>query len=589
MTGPRSGSEEVGRLETALLVVGSASLVAFASGYASVALLAVRQLLLHRFIWTGREFWWAAPVAEQGFVLALTVPFVLAALLRPSRWLVPLAGGVAGAVVSYAFVRLATDQRLHPVAMAVLAIGVGLQVGRTAAAHPARWRAAVRGAVPALAAFTLMLAAGMTAWASWTEQRRIAALPPAPAGAPNVLLLVLDTVRGESMSLYGYSRPTTPRIASFAARGVTFDHAFSTAPWTLASHASMFTGLQPWAIAGGFLSPLERGVPTVAESFARAGYLTAGFTANHVYTTYETGLSRGFQHFRGYRVSPKQIGLSSELGQMIADRSSTLLIRANHRTYSPTTNAQVLDWIGPGRDRPFFAFVNYMDAHLPYRIPPGWAARFGGGKTMVDRYDAALAHLDFQVGALLDSLERRGVLDNTIVVIASDHGEHLGDHGIDDHANSLYTQLLHVPLVIVAPGRAPAAVRIDTPVSLIDMAATLTGLAQVPDGAIPGESLARFWRGGAPDSSTLFAQVDRHPSGKGWFRNARGSLWAAISGRYHLIVNPDSTPELFDFTADPGETTDLAGDARYGNVVNALLAALEAPRAEDRVAERRTR
>lgn len=214
------------------------------------------------------------------------------------------------------------------------------------------------------------------------------------------------------------------------------------------------------------------------------------------------------------------------------------------------------------KDRPFFMFVNYMDAHLPYGTPAHWVAKFKGDSGVVDRYDAALARLDHAVGELVDSLTVRGAMDNTILIITADHGEHLGDHGMDDHANSLYSQLLHVPLVVVQPSGAAAGTRVDAAVSLIDLAPTILDLAGLPgDSTMPGSSLAGLWQGGQVSDSVLFAQVDQHPLKRSWFRNRDGPIWAAIDPEYHFIVNTDSSLELFRYREDRAEETNVASTA----------------------------
>jgi len=126
-------------------------------------------------------------------------------------------------------------------------------------------------------------------------------------GMPNVLLIVLDTVRAKSLGLYGYGRPTTPRLERLARYGTVFKSAFSTAPWTLASHATMFTGRYPHELSTGFLSPLDTTYLTLAELFTSEGYQTAGFAANTFYASQEFGLSRGFTHYEDYRVSGRQV------------------------------------------------------------------------------------------------------------------------------------------------------------------------------------------------------------------------------------------------------------------------------------------
>lgn len=577
MAHPESRDESTSRLSHAILILASAGFVALATGVAEAAYLGVRQSFLGHFIWSNRHFGWMTPLSWLGFFGAMALPFALVGARWP-RWpVLPVMVGGLTFLGASGFIRLASAHRLHPVAVAVLAVGVALQVGIRVHRRARDWRRIVRVGVPGLAG-VVMLWGGATSFVwQWRERQATAALGVPPSGAPNILLLVLDTVRGHNMSLYGYPRQTTPVIDRLAARGTTFDWAFSTAPWTLPSHAAMFTGRWPWELSVGFLAPLDGAFPTVAERLSARGYLTAGFAANHIYATYETGLTRGFVHYEDYPLTPKQIGLSSELGQMLSDKKSSLAIRHVDRSYAETINRRFLDWLPTAAGRPYFAFLNFMDAHLPYETPADWERRFASAADRrVNRYDAALGYLDSQLGVLFDSLAARHALDNTIVIITSDHGEHLGDHGIDDHANSLYTQLLRVPLVVVWPEQIPSGRRIEAAVSLIDLAPTIMDLAGASaDSGFVGSSLRRFWEADSvPGDSVLFAAVDQHPMRKSWYRNRDGPLWAAITGEHHLILNPDSTRELFRYRVDPDESANLAADPTEASLVQRLLAAL---------------
>ncbi len=160
----------------------------------------------------------------------------------------------------------------------------------------------VRRTVPLLAGALLTIMLVTIGGRAWSEHRAAAALPPAPAGARNVLLIVWDTVRAGNLSLYGYERPTTPNLERLAGRGVRFDLAFSTSSWTLPAHASLFTGRWPHELGVDWKSPLRDDVPTLAEYLAAHGYDTAGFAANLDYCTRETGLARGFAHYEDFPI-----------------------------------------------------------------------------------------------------------------------------------------------------------------------------------------------------------------------------------------------------------------------------------------------
>ncbi|MGH7656665.1 MAG: sulfatase, partial [Gemmatimonadales bacterium] len=357
-------------------------------------------------------------------------------------------------------------------------------------------------------------------------------LGPAPAGAPNVLLLVLDTVRSASLGLYGYERATTPGLERWARTGTVFERATATSSWTLPSHAGLFTGRYVHELAAGFRTPMGSRWPTVAGEFRRNGYNTAGFSANRKYVTWEFGLNRGFDRFEDYAVTPGQVMVSSALSRMLVWQPWFQNLIGFHDLYgrkgADDIRVEFLQWISGRRDqgRPFFAFLNYYDAHNPYLPPSPWNGRFTSDTVDYvpptlgpwlspeqiareqDAYEGAIAWLDHEISTLLEQLEARGLLDNTILVITSDHGEQFGEHGLVDHGNSLYQPLLDVPLILRFPGAVPAGARFDTPVTLRDIPVTMLDLAGLDDSSIPGESLVRFWEtrsaaGDEPESPIL--------------------------------------------------------------------------------------
>ena len=302
-----------------------------------------------------------------------------------------------------------------------------------------------------------------------------------------------------------------------------FDLAFSTSSWTLPAHASLFTGRWPHELGIDWKLPLRGDVPTLAEYLASHGYDTAGFAANLDYCTREAGLARGFAHFEDfplelYDTFARYIALGNRLEE-ISDWACVL-----GRLLEKCTGRSFHEWIPRSREhakngadvdrgflawlsrrhertRPFFAFLNFNDAHTPYEVPdrsvPGFGLRPASAldrlsllgwpaadkskhsarnvRMAIDVYDDCISYLDRRLGILLDELTRRGVLDDTLVIVAADHGEHLGDHFLFFHGCSLYRQLVQVPLVIVDPKGAAGRV-VGEPVSLRDLPATIVDL-----------------------------------------------------------------------------------------------------------------
>ncbi len=460
---------------------------------------------------------------------------------------VPLAVSV-GLLSLVGFLELSCRLRLQIWASLIFSVGLAIQSVRFVRSRGNGFLRLVRWTAGLLVAILFATAFWTIGGRIWSEHRQKSALPTAPARAQNVLLIVWDTVRAANTSLYGYSRATTPNLERLASRGVRFDLAFSASSWTLASHASMFTGRWPHELRVDWKAPMRDGVPTLAEYLAAHGYDTAGFVANLDYCAAETGLARGFAHYEDYPLSlfdtftghvalgrridvPAWASAIESFLEKHTGRWYDVLPRSKeHEKRADAINGAFLRWLGrrPANGRPFFAFLNYNDAHTPYEVPdpsiPGFGLRpssashrrilraFTGVDKMTlsaadvhmanDVYDDCLFYMDLQLGLLIDELGRRGVLKDTLLIIASDHGEHLGDHGLFFHGGSLYRQLVQVPLLMVGHKRIPAGRTVAQPVSLCDIPATVidllgVGLGSPVHGSIGRKLLATARPGGS--------------------------------------------------------------------------------------------
>jgi arylsulfatase A-like enzyme len=338
-----------------------------------------------------------------------------------------------------------------------------------------------------LCALAAAAAIGAVAFASGRRCR--------PAARPNVVLFVWDTCRGDRVSVNGYARPTTPRLAAFAATGTTFRACFSPAPWTPPAHASLFTGLLPrtHGLREGMGDRVRPGIPLLARTLRDAGYETVCVAANPAISVV-TGLDEGFEHhFPCFR---------TDEGRETADAARD----------------RVRDWAARRRasgeaKRPVFLFVNLMDTHLPYVFDAaavaavrGAGAADGAGRAaaaigdmetkahVIGRreippqairdldaaYDGAVHRTDRVTGEILDDLRAEGLLDRAFVAICADHGENLGEHREMNHVLSVYEPVLHVPLVVSWPGRLDGGRVVDTPVALQDVYPTILEAAHVP-------------------------------------------------------------------------------------------------------------
>lgn len=560
-----------------------------AAGIGEVVLFGAQKFILHRFIFIGRDVVWMAPLAELIIFAGLGLLFLALRRLTPKlTWVFAL--GFFGSLAMLALLMMITP--LHKGAAMLLALGVGVQAARLGRRYPHWVRGLVRVGLPAAIIVAGLGGGGFRAWRWWHERREIARLGPAPQ-SPNVLLIILDTVRAWNLSGYGYTRPTTPELDKFMATGTRFDWAFSQAPWTLPSHASIFTGRFPHELQANWLSPLTRQHLTIADALGEKGFLTSAFVANELYCDYEKGLHQGFQHYEDYPVNLSELFRNSVLIRELSGkrwaREPFNSFQVMGRKSAEDVNHDFLAWLDHAGKRPFFTFLNYFDAHAPY-LPsdstarrfatPGIHPEYGGwiryrgrpkGDSLprdyvldnLDRYDAMLAEMDAALGRLFGELERRGILDNTVVIVASDHGEQFGEHELMGHGNSLYLPLLHVPLIIRYPRTVPAGVQVTRPVALRDIAATIADLALVPgDFPLPGRSLARYWRDSAnAGGDTLLMEVDynsRLPQGT---PVDKGSMRAVVMDSLHYILNGDQREELYGFLTDRAEQNDLSRTA----------------------------
>ncbi|MFN8574362.1 MAG: sulfatase [Gemmatimonadaceae bacterium] len=531
------------------------------------------------FATVSRDVLWMAPLSHLFFFAPFAALAAVVAVFVSREAAVRTALLILGALVIFG--ALMPWTQLTRLAALLLSIGLTVQIMRLLPPEADRLVALGRRWTLGMLACCFGLAAVVGVGRMWSHRRAVSALPAAPTGAPNVLLIILDTVRGSGLSLYGYSRETSPQIDAFAKGGTVFETAISAAPWTLPSHASMFTGHYPAWLSTDFERKLDRKEPTLAEVMSRAGYSTVGIAANMGYASWESGLARGFTEYHDYPVNIEQILRTSLYGSStIADRwyraksnqeKLQLLAQARfdvmpkHAHYlmdAREVTDKFLSWRSQ-RDtkRPYFAFLNYFDAHDPYTPPDSLRRKFAKPPKQRDLYDAEIYFMDSQLGRLFRELESRGDLKNTVVIVTADHGEHFGERGLIRHANSVYTPLVHVPLVIRFDGTVPAEQRVERPVSLRDIGKTILELAGLQGKTnFPGTSLTRAWST-TPDSlSAPIALLSRVSEDDPSQPAGDSTMVAAFDDRWHLVrVTPRAMEEMFQYKRDTNETENLIG------------------------------
>jgi len=444
---------------------------------------------------------------------------------------------------------------------------------------------------------------------------------------PNVILIVMDAVRADHLSCYAYHRKTSPNIEKIARNGVLFENAFSAAEWSPPSHASIFTGKYP-----SFHRTLGRNVflgednITLADVLNLNGYLTIGMSGNMIISP-EFKFDKGFQKYVVVDTPDNSFSARARfIGESPKDFVRTLIYGPDRFIYR--TNEIIRNFLSKhDRKKPFFMFINFYNCHAPYDPPRPYKKLFCGsfdepslfivdflskkilGKTMekiTDRnldirklnyaasddgqysfigkelrvspeeweiirswYDGEISYLDHRIGELISLLEKKGYLDNTLLILTSDHGESFGEHGLATHQFGLYDSLLQVPLIMTCPGLIPSGKRISSLVSTIDIFPTVLDLLNVrgSDDTIQGRSLSLFNNKKVHDFICAECGESVTNIDAGWFalQPRRPKLKEYDKGfkclrtkSYKYIVSSDQNEELYDIQKDPFENRNLA-------------------------------
>jgi len=460
------------------------------------------------------------------------------------------------------------------------------------------WQRSARGTVgAAIAIQAVALIVPVVAHAMTSKSAAPPDHPDAPEGAPDILMIVMDTVRAQSASAYGYERDTTPVLEQLAAEGVIFEDANSPATWSLPAHAALFTGTFPsWNNAHGETRLLDDRLPTMAEELARSGWETRCFSANpHISDAF--GLTRGFMANdkawqsgaggRGFSFIYRWIDVLG-LGGAI-DKGGGMVV------------GNVDAWMERRQgDRPAFVFVNFLEAHFPFHQLPddylyayqqrpiaelreagqvAFGVQFGRQLTdaeydqvhqpLVDMYDGGVKYTDYLVGRVIDAWRRAGRLDNTIVVVLGDHGEVMGEHRAFGHVTPVSEEDLRVPLVIRYPEAIPAGSKVAQPVSTVGTLATIMELAglkappivQVGNllPGIDGEEVGKPILAERFEEEMLAARFAPGTSnGEGPLVNPHGRYRTLRWGQFKLVKHSTEGDFLYNLVDDPGEMNDLA-------------------------------
>lgn len=529
-------------------------------------------------------------------------------------------GVLAGLLFSPA-TRLPRGEWVHPLLLALAWIGMErwvavdpskilMWIGPTLGAlvvfsiGRALWRRskpAVAALALAIPAITLVIPEAIEASKPPLPMREGAAT--APAGAPDVLFIVMDTVRAQSSSAYGYERKTTPNFDRLAAEGVRFADANSPATWSLPAHAALFTGTFPsWNNANAETRFLDDKLPTLAETLADAGWQTRCFSANpHISDSF--GLTRGFQA----NDKAWATGTSARNFSFIYRLVDALHLGGAEDKGGSIVVGNIERWMDsrPADSPPQFVFVNFLEAHFPFHQLPdeflfefqdrpvselreinqiAFGVQFGRQLTedefqtvhqpLVDMYDAGVLYTDHLVGEVIDIWREAGRLDNTVVIVLGDHGESVGEHGAFGHVTPMNEQVLRVPFAIRYPSRIPAGSVVDQPITTVGTYATVLDLLELdPPGVYQVGSLLPGLQGEDVGKPILAERFEEHmlsarfaegeANGEGPLVNPRGRFRAYRSGPYKLVQHTTDGTVLFNLDKDPAESKDIAGQDKY--------------------------
>lgn len=381
-------------------------------------------------------------------------------------------------------------------------------------------------------------------------------LATCPAGAVgskkaawNVLLITMDTTRADRIGCYGYENAKTPQIDALAAGGVRFARAYSPVPLTLPSHSSILTGKYPYAHHvrnnGSYHLPPDQ--VTLAEILKGKGLATSAFVASFTLDS-RFGLDQGFDVYN--------------------DTFDSRQALKNFRSERPADQvaSAFLNWFQNNADKRFFSWVHFYDPHLPYSPPPPFDRDFQGHP-----YDGEIAFMDREIGRIVRALEERDLLKTTLIILAGDHGEALGEKKEIDHGLFIYEPTIRVPLILCGPSPWPRAAVINSRVRLVDILPTVLDLLDIKSPKnISGQSLLPYIRGKKAEDLPSYAETFCPRENYGW-----SELYGLLDGPWKYIRAPK--PELYNLAADPAEEKNLIQEeSRFAAELSRKLAGMVA-------------
>jgi arylsulfatase A-like enzyme len=412
-----------------------------------------------------------------------------------------------------------------------------------------------------------------------------AARAEAKPGRPNVIILLIDMLRADHVGCYGYELATTPNIDRFAGEGVLFSNAVAESPWTLPSTATLLSGLHP-AVHGATTtgSSVPDEIPMMAEIFRDNGYATGAFISNPVLERY-SNMQQGFDDYvedfssRTYLNAARagtamftQVATSLQLTKLllsrkgydarsVPDEAKKDLFKGAEMMESGRLNGWALKWVSEREDSPFFLYMHYFDVHGPYNPPHPFKEDLSGDvvEETINLYDGGLRHIDENIDQFIQQLERRGLRDNSIIIITSDHGHGFMEHGVMDHGQHLFKEQIRIPLLFLNTPAFPFNAVIEEPVGLADVLPTLVDLLDLrrPENILDGSSFA-----GSLASGKWLDAPDYRYAETGFSLRFDGAMLNSVTyknrWKYIAPIGGKLRGSLYDLERDPGELTNVA-------------------------------
>jgi arylsulfatase A-like enzyme len=548
---------------------------------------------------------WVAPLVDLAIFTAVGAMLALASGLWRSPKAVTAAFTVLMFLLVYDWLAIPLTDRLRNRELLLLAAGIAVALGRGFERRREQAQRFIGRLTLAVMALVVATGLGTRLLHSVAERSELSALPPAADDAPNVVLLVIDTLRADHLSSYGYTRATSPAIDRLARDGVLFENAFATSSWTPVSHASIFTGRYGFEHGVEWNSTLGPDLPTLAERLKSEGYRTAAFSGNRSWVTKSMGFDRGFIRFEESFHSVADAVFRTLFGRKLLDLvlvPQDRVVDYPGRRDASSIRRGIVRWASENSETPFFVFANIFDAHSPYLPPEPFRGRFSRQprdlpairymsrrrtplrpdeiQRELDAYDESIAYVDDQVRLLLEEIELLPTPRRTLIILTSDHGEFFGEHGLIEHRNALYREGIRVPLILSMPGVLPPGVRVTEPVTNASLAATIMPLTGDAHHPFPGVDLSRHWAGSrTPKPALVLSEIAKQPQNPNFPTPAgdayREGLRSIVEDRWHYIWHESGREELFDLVADPDEKTNLVGRSDVVEVLSRLRGQLE--------------